>query len=273
MKQHSFSRGVIDSTVCAKCRRPEVDHGSSATCEACTKVGECEVLGSMLLCVECLRKEYEIAVNQQKERSADIATGRIQLAMDNPIGAIAHSVTVDQSLTVKSDIYNAEVTSIVELRSALTSQSQSLNGVNVDFELAKLIQSRYEDAKKAYFEANAAVQAANSRMRAQAQALNDLASKLTAEQREQTKLQDLTYQPTTTPKTNVSKPAKKEKVTIAEKMAMNLVAARLNIVASQLVRDGTCSNIDEAKSVAKARGLVMSIEKARQIVAAEMGVS
>lgn len=264
MKHHNFVKGNIVATDCAKCKRPELDHSDKATCEACSNIGECELLGTMLLCMQCLKKEYEIAVNASRLSTAAFEESRINTAISNPIGLILKSVEIDNALQISTDFFNAETTSIIELRAALNGSAK------VDYELAKLIQARYNHFKTVLFELDAARLNLHSRQKAQAQMLNDLASKLSQEEKEEIKLKDLTYTPQEPPKKSPSHNIK-TKVTIEEKMALNLVASKLIRAAQSLVDDRTCSDIEEAKKVAVARGMVMSLDQARLLIAKTMG--
>jgi hypothetical protein len=260
MKSHAYLASQIDITKCAKCARPESDHSNQAVCEACSNIGECDLLGTILLCNSCMKKEYEIAIAHMREHSAKFDEARINTAITNPIGAILKSIEIDTSVKVSEDYFNAETTSIQELKSAC--------GDN-HFELAKLIQQRFNHFKSVLFDLDAARVNLNSRQRAQAIYLNDLAAKLTEEQRQEIKLKDLSYQPKEPPKKAATP---RVKLTIEEKMAQNLVAAKLGKIAQELVDNKTCKDIEEAKKVAAARGLIMKIEDARIIVARQLGL-
>lgn len=262
---HSFLSSQIDSLICAKCKRPEIHHGAEAQCEACSNTGPCELLGSILLCQSCLKKEYDLAVQRAKEHSSNWERDKINTAITNPIGAILKSVEVDAALSVSTDVFNHETSSIIELKSAIEASGTN----NVQYALAEMIQQRYNHFKTVLFELDAARVNLNSRMKAQAQSLNDIASKLTAEQREQLKIKDISYTPKEPPKKSVSKP----KQTIEERMAINLMTVRFMKAAQELVDNGTCANIDEAKAVAGKRGLGISIEQARLLVNKALGKS
>jgi len=261
---HPFTRSQIDAEKCAKCHRAEIDHGKLATCEACPNVGNCELLGTRLLCHECLKKEYDAGVAYSKQHSAEWEKINIE-NVTNPIGAILKSVEIDNALQISTDYFNAETQSIVALATAVKASQVD----NPEFEVAKLLQIRYQLFKKTLFEIDEARLNIHSRHKAQAQALNELAGKLSAEQRESLKLKDLTYTPAEPPKKPISKP----KLSFEDKMAQNMIAIKLRKTAEELVKNGECANIEEGEKVAQARGLVMSLDEARRAVAKAFGKS
>lgn len=273
---HSFVKSLTSDT-CAKCKRSEKDHTDKAQCEACPNEGRCDLLGDILLCETCLKKEYSLAVQKAKESSANFDQAKINTAVINPIGAILHSVEVDSALEVKEDFFNAETTSIVELKTALFATVDSLATPdekkkleeNANFELAKMIQQRYTLFREKLIEMKAAEQNLLSRQRAIAQYLNDLAGKISAEKRAEIKLGDINYKPSEAkPKTStVAKP----RVTVEEKMAVNVFNNRLQKAAAQLVADGVCKDTEEGLKVAKSRGLGISMEAARELVRQTIG--
>lgn len=252
---HPFIQSQADSTKCAKCHLTEIQHGNQATCDACPNIGPVEVFGTMALCNTCLKKEYDLAVKQAKEHSTDFDKSRINTAVTNPIGAILKSVETDQSLQIKEEFFNLETTSIIELNEACKAADLG------PYKIAELLQARFQHFKSVLFDIGTAQVNLNSRMRALAVHLNEIATKLTNEEREQLKIRDLNYQPVAIPKKKDSTP--KVKITAEEKMAQNLVRSSIAKVAAQLVMDKTASNLEEAEKIAVARGLTLKIEDAR----------
>lgn len=274
MRQHTFRMDPIQPDICAHCSRPVIDHGPEATCEWCNKVTDCELLGASLLCAACRQKEYDNAVQKAKENyDRNIA---IQAAQRNPLAAITSSKLSDEKVQVSSDIFNAEITSIVELRAALVAK---LNGHSdspqqltpqqeneTDFELAKLITERHRGYHKAFFEVRRQLDEIHSKMKADAQALNDLAGKLTKEQQAETKLKDINYPIKETPVKPVHKPkAVKAKVSMEDHIINLIIASSLNTQAQALIKQGICQTLDEGREIIKKRGQVMTAAQAREI--------
>lgn len=257
--RHSFIASQLDTSLCGMCKRSITDHKNEATCESCDFIGECDLLGTMLLCASCLKKEYDIAVAQTKEHAEHFELARINTAITNPIGSILKSIELDSALAVREDFFNAEIISIQELKLAC-------NNANLGpFELASLIDKRFKLFKKVLFEMEGARLNLHSRQKADFIALNELASQLSEKEREELKLKDLSYIPVQ------PKAPPKPRLTIDERMAQNLVNVKLRKAAQELVDNQTCADIDEGMKVAKARGLGISIEKARVLIQHTLG--
>lgn len=249
---HSFVSGALDKSKCNQCKRNLDDHTSLAKCEACTFVGKCDVLGNMLLCPTCMAKEYHVAISQSEEQQKNNEF----VEMNQGETLIAHSRNVDAALLIREDFFNAETVSIVELREACGSDSAKL------FDLIKERQVAFQ---RKLIEVKESELNLNSRLRAQQQYLHDLVKNLTDVERAQRKVEDIKYQPVVK---EVKAP--KVKVTAQEKMAQNLMNSKWIKVATQLMEDEKL-DMETAKTVALARGLVMSIETARAEIAKILG--
>ena len=171
---HSFHLGTDNK--CAKCHRDEIAHGSEATCDACPNIGPCELYHSLLLCAECMNKELQH--NSPESQENRVIEFRKQ--------------SIDQSIQVKSDLFNAEITSIESLRLSIA-EDNSIE--NKHFELARLVKERIIHFQKIIFERNEQNVNDSTKQRASQSYLNDLANKLHSEEREKLKLSDITYKP------------------------------------------------------------------------------
>lgn len=245
--KHSFVSGLVDKSKCSfnGCGRSLDDHTKLAQCEACPNQCECDLFGTMLLCPDCIAKELKVAVNQGLETEANN-----QFVMDNPKqDLIQHSANVDAALKIREDFFNAETISIVELAKECGKDNAKL---------FDLIKTRQVEFQKKLIEIKESELNLNSRLRAQQQYLHDLAKQLTEQERATRKIEDIKYQP-------VIKEVKapKVKVTAQEKMAQNLMASKMLKAAQSLIDSGEFKDIEEAKQVAVARGMVISIEQAR----------
>ena len=202
---HSFVLSA-DSSKCAKCKRPEVDHTQYATCESCPTVGPCEIYSpeptiSLLLCPNCIRNE-ELArespaaqaqrlkmINDRSNRSDVPTTIRLpQSALD----LINRAKVIDDSVQVRSDIFNLQTISINELKQSIDAD-ESIK--DKSYQLAVVLTERLNHFKKVIFELNEEMVNKATEQRAIQTYLNELANRLRTEQRDELKLRDINYQP------------------------------------------------------------------------------
>ena len=180
---HGFSLSV-ESNLCAKCKRPEIDHTEHATCEACEYVGKCELYSSrpdqlILLCPTCINKEEKARMSPEQQQA------RVNKTIED-------SKKQDMSVQLRSDIFNAQTTSIIELKTAIDGDSSI---ENKHFKLAEVLTDRLNHFKKVIFELNEEMVGKSNEQRAIQVYLNDLSNKLRVEEREKIKLADISYQP------------------------------------------------------------------------------
>lgn len=200
--------------VCMKCHRPELDHTDKASCEACDYVGACELYSSepnkvMLLCPSCIEKEeaHRMSPEQQQKRVQAI---------------VANSKTIDSGIQLRTDIFNAQTTSIMELKAAIDADDSI---TNKHFHLAEVLTDRLNGFKKAVFELNEQMVNKVSEQRAVMTYLNDLANRLKVAEREKIKLADVSYQPNPA---KISKPRVASPVKKYDKTEINKHAIALN---------------------------------------------
>lgn len=202
---------LSESNKCAKCKRPEVDHTEHATCEACDYVGKCELCPTaansnviMLLCPSCIRKEVQTRTSPNEVNKV-----------------IEDSKRQDTSIQLRSDIFNAQTTSIIELKQAIDSDSTI---ENKHFTLASVLTDRLNHFKKVIFELNQEMVDRSNEQRAIQVYLNDLSNKLRVEEREKIKLADISYQPNPIKisKPRASGPSKKFDKTEIRKYALEV---------------------------------------------------
>lgn len=249
---HAFNPGLLDKTKCSfnNCNRLLDEHTKLAQCEACLAQGSCDLFGDLLLCQECLTKELNTAKSQGVELEAN---NRFAESSD----LIRKSTDVDAALRIREDFFNAETTSIVDLATACGSDNAKL---------FDLIKTRQVDFQRKLIEVRESELNLNSRLRAQQQYLHDLVKKLSDAERAERKVTDIKYSPEVK---EVKAP--KVRVTAQEKMAQNLMNSKWIKASQTLVDSGEAKDLEEGKSVAIARGLVMSIETARAEIAKLIG--
>lgn len=186
---HSFIPSPTDSILCSKCKRPELDHTENAICECCPNVGPCEVYLTMLMCSSCLTKQKELQAASESQAEARVLDYR-----NDSTTRLAEAKAIDLSIQVKSDVFNAETVSIIELKEIIDSNIE-IPEEQKNFELAKVLTDRINGFKKAIFELNSEVIDKVTSQRAIQTYLNDLSNKLRSEEREKLKLADINYKP------------------------------------------------------------------------------
>lgn len=192
--KHSFILSILGSDKCAKCNRAEIDHTNLATCEACPNVGDMQMypdVNGMLLCNDCIAREESIRLSPESQQAR--------------VTSLNDVIKTDQSIKLRSDIFNAETVSIVAIKDIID-KDESI--VNKHFKLAEVITTRLNLFKKAIFEKSEELVELNNKQQAIQSYLNDLANKLRIDEREKIKLQDIEYKPISTkvtkPRTSVT---------------------------------------------------------------------
>lgn len=189
---HSFTLSVGDNK-CAKCHRLEIDHTDFATCETCSFIGNCELFSfvpsmiPMLMCQTCIEKDKNHMSSENQ--ASRLSQFKLETAKQ-----------IDNSIKLRSDIFNAETVSIVELK-RLIDDDQSI--LNKHFHLAQLVTDRMNGYKKAIFEKNEELVELSNKQQSTQVYLNELSNKLRLDEREQLKLKDINYKPNPT---KISKP-------------------------------------------------------------------
>ena len=199
---HNFTPSQLDEKTCIKCKRIEIEHSSVATCESCYSIGNCELAGDILLCVECQTKEKAVIdtppyVNdastpdtQQIEEKASPATILANLMKE---------LKYDNSIRTKEDIFNAEILSMSELESLVMADA-SVEAEHKYYKLVELVRERYNHFKDILWQVRDIEIDIANRQHAEQRYLNNLASKLRTEEREKLKLEDISYVPKEPPK-------------------------------------------------------------------------
>lgn len=193
------------------------------TCECCPNQGENYVkYMTMIMCPSCHAKELGL----QKE-SAATAEIRVQEVKDVINPSLIKIQQIDQSIQIKSDIFNAETVAIVDIKKVI---DEDTTIDNKNFTLAKIVNDRINLFKKAIFEKNEEIIELNNKQRANQIYLNNLANSLRMEEREAIKLADINYKP------NQVKPVKSKPINLAkqkyDKTELNKYAQLIGVPAS-----------------------------------------
>jgi hypothetical protein len=194
-------------------------------CECCDKVHTEENpvkitvhYGNMWFCDECWEKESkataELKANQQ---TVNVVTNALQQA-----------ARVDNTVQVRTDLFNAQTVSIINLKAEIDNNPEITNKPYV---LAQELMARFEKFKSVIFEYNEKIVEANNAQKAIQVYLNQMANQLRSEEREKLKIADINYQPT---KVKPVKPAAikttgTKKATKLDKVELRKYAAELGV--------------------------------------------
>lgn len=192
---HSFIPSGFDSNTCVICKKNQISHTNSAECECCNNIGSVNLMyGSMLVCADCEAKEIaaqkaNMTVETQEQRVLD---ARITLDKNHKISKIMQSIQIDNSVTIRTDLFNAPTVAIVELEK-LVNEDESIT--NKPYALAQLLLDRFNHHKDVIFEKTKEIVELGNEQRAIQVYLNNLANKLRVEEREKLRIADISYKP------------------------------------------------------------------------------
>jgi hypothetical protein len=174
--------------------------------------------GNMWFCDSCWEKE-SVATAELKAGNAvkEVVTNALQVA--------AH---VDNTVQVRTDLFNAQTVSIINLKAEIDNNPEI---VNKPYALAEQLMGRFEKFKSVIFEYNEKIVEANNAQKAIQVYLNQMANQLRSEEREKLKIADISYQPT---KVKPVKPATikttgTKKATKLDKVELRKAAAELGV--------------------------------------------
>lgn len=218
---HNFVASQTSADICAKCKFPYKAHTDEAECESCGNVGPVDVrYGNMLLCATCWSKELELK-NQPIEPTGNVTN---EQAFNIQSQMLQESRSIDTSLEMRSDIFNAETTAIIDIKKTI-GEDNSIT--NKPYKLAEMLMERLTHFRKIGFELSEQVVANGNQQRAIQQYLNTMSNELRQEEREKLKLQDINYNPgkirAIKPKTiSTKEPKKKLDKSLLKKYAIEL---------------------------------------------------
>lgn len=150
-------------------------------CEACGSTTELEKYSGMMLCISCIDKE-KIAEREIE----DTANDRLKIILDE-------QERVDQSIELRTDLFNANTISIIEIQTAVDADDSIKEK---KFEVARRVKDRVIHFRKVSIEAHDTQVNADNAVRHGQVYLNDLANQLREDQRAELQLQDINYKPT-----------------------------------------------------------------------------
>lgn len=195
-----------------------------------TKKGECEVCdkkdveltlhyGNMWFCSSCWeREEQATAIHQAPE----VQQARVD-ALNEKNNLIIKAREIDNSIQVRTDLFNAATVAIVDLKKEIDA-NESIQ--NKPYALAEELKTRFEHYKQVVFELNEKIIEAGNQQKAIQVYLNQLANQLRQEEREKLKIADINYKPSA-PK--ISKPRAITTKPKTDKAELRKYAAELGI--------------------------------------------
>jgi hypothetical protein len=206
---HSFHPSLTDNTKCAHCKYDAISHTEAAICESCGLPNTVDIVyGNMLMCKDCQIKEKEAWNISQSPANIE---ARIQAANV----ALESSRKIDDGITIRTDLFNAATTAIVDLCKAVDDNPEI---TNKPYAKAEELKRRFDHYQEVIFESQSAILDAGNNQRAIQTYLNQLANTLRAEEREKLKIADINYRPTvvkpTKPISNKIKPKKLDKTEV-----------------------------------------------------------
>jgi len=185
---HSFSPNISDQTICRVCKKDQISHTDKAICEACGNSNVCDILyGNFLMCKSCQEKEKIAQANL-------VATADKRVEEMNARVLIEHNKKIEQSINIVSDIFNAKMVSIIDLKNSIDGDAS----IPLDeklFTLAKTIDERYTHLREVLLNLKSQQADNENEQRAIQTYYNELAKRLKEDERAQLKLKDVNYKP------------------------------------------------------------------------------
>lgn len=149
-------------------------------CDYCDETEGIIRVGDSLTC-PAHRNEPNLASSREPE-----------VAPINVNEVLKQTKAVDATISVRTDLFNAETVAIDAIRAAIMADE----GItNKPFALATAIHERYTKYKQVIFEHQQAISEETNKQRAAQIYLNNLSNQLRADEREKLKIQDINYKP------------------------------------------------------------------------------
>lgn len=214
-------------------------------------------------CPTCILAEKSIPDKPKMSEPSPISVNEV----------LKQSREVDNSVQVRTDLFNAKTLAIVDLKKAID-EDDAIE--NKQFTLAQELMNRFNRQKSVIFELNEKLVAATNEQRAIQVYLNQLANKLRQEEREKLKLQDINYKPKPVPTQKVTRKRiklskkkidKKELVAAANELGVSQHILHMLIIQKNLTVQEAAKvlkkNIEAAKAKSTAEQVKLMVNKFR----------
>lgn len=173
------------------------------TCEieapGCDVTENLRSYAGMIVCGACYEKEMAAQAEMKRPENQ-------QARVDAMNQALATAKTIDATIQVRTDLFNAATVAIVDLKKTIDDDPTI---TNKPYALAEALTGRFNHYKQVVFDLNQQVIEAGNHQKAIQVYLNQLANQLRSEEREKLKIQDINYKP------NAVKPVKPKAVKAA----------------------------------------------------------
>ncbi len=233
-----------------------------------SKIGNCEVCektdveihchyGNMWFCDDCWKLEVEAT---KVNTSIPAQSARVEESRNLQNAALEASRAIDANIQIRTDLFNAATTSIMDLKKTIDADD---NITNKPYALAEELMTRFEHFKQVVFELQQQLVDAGNNQKAIQIYLNNMANTLRAEEREKLKITDLSYQPNPVKKPTVkrvgtSSTTKKVKIDKAELAKYVKEIGVSEFMFHQIINTKQCTVAEAAeiirKSIAAAKG-------------------
>lgn len=190
---HAFVPSVSGDK-CVKCKQPMIAHTDSAVCDSCGSIGIVElVFGNLLLCEICQVKEKQAEIEKMKPENVQARLDEVnKREIEHKQSLLNRATSIDASIKIRTDIFNAQTVSIVELKSIIDNDASI---ANKPYELAIRLQHRHKYFQEVIFDLSNQLVEANTNQKAIQAYMNEHANRLRAEEREKLRIADINYQP------------------------------------------------------------------------------
>lgn len=180
---------------------------SIRTCEiettGCLKSENLRNYAGMVVCESCYAVEMSALAELKKTEQARVDASHVA----SRIPSNNNRALLDGSVEIRTDLFNADTQSIVELKNTIEADE---NIENKPYELAERLLAEQKQLQALVYELNEKIVTATNKQKAITVYMNTLQSSLRAEEREKLKLQDINYKP-------AAKPIKVSKIKTAAK--------------------------------------------------------
>jgi len=220
--KHPFIASHLEIANCATCKKSEQAHGDNASCECCDYTGpDCDIFMDMVMCPVCICKEQTAIVEAADAWEIVKAQKKVEAEQKT---AIEKALEVDYSVEVRTDLFNAAIVPIIELKK-LIDEDSTIQLENKHFELTAKVMERIDHLSTTIFDMDEEKLAlVNERHKWQVQ-FNELSSRLSQEEKDKLKIKDINYQPRSIVIKKPKAPAKRK----FDKVELRKYAAELGI--------------------------------------------
>lgn len=174
-------------------------------CQMCRTANATSVrYGNMPVCDGCWEKEQSLQAENMSPENQQARVDAANKVLEQKIEAtrlqnetLRMAEKIDQSIEIKTDIFNAYTTAILDIKAAIDNDAAI---ENKPYRLAETIKTRFEHLSKVIFdtiqESDRIVRESTNEQRAIQSYLNSMANQLRAEEREALRIKDINYKPT-----------------------------------------------------------------------------